>query len=83
MSPVTADKSIKTSYLDWTIVVREQWNGITADCVAPDGQEYMTPFCFQSQEAALNYAKNCVDYFLRILDRQHALECNAFEAEVH
>lgn len=64
MSQLTVESTFNVSHKSWTIALRRQWNGIAADCISPDGEEYRTLFCFQTQESALSYAKSCIDYFL-------------------
>ncbi|MBC8120985.1 MAG: hypothetical protein H7Y22_03990 [Gemmatimonadaceae bacterium] len=49
-------------YKGWQIVVRHEWNGIAADCIDPNGNRRITPYCFRAEEEAVNYAKIIIDW---------------------
>lgn len=54
-----------SNYRDWQIVLHQEHNGISAD-FHRDGEEHVSPFCFQTAEAAGNYAKGCIDQLQRL-----------------
>jgi hypothetical protein len=49
-------------YRGWQIVVRREWNGMAGDCIDPQGNRRVTPFCFRSEEEAVAYAKIFIDW---------------------
>ncbi|UFP96525.1 hypothetical protein [Gloeobacter morelensis] len=52
-------------YKGWEILIREEWNGIAVDCIAPDGRVHPSFFCFSSEEAAVDHARDCIDSKIR------------------
>ncbi|HEY9652151.1 MAG TPA: hypothetical protein V6C95_15910 [Coleofasciculaceae cyanobacterium] len=54
------------NYKQWSLVTKQELNGIAVDYTDPEGKVYTEPFCFYTLEEALNYGKMCIDKTIRL-----------------
>lgn len=54
------------NYKQWSLVTKQELNGIAVDYTDPEGKVYTEPFCFYTLEEALSYGKMCIDKSIRL-----------------
>ncbi|HEY9599938.1 MAG TPA: hypothetical protein V6D33_19935 [Cyanophyceae cyanobacterium] len=54
------------NYKQWSLVTKQELNGIAVDYTDPEGKVYTEPFCFYTLEEALSYGKMCIDKTIRL-----------------